>query len=153
MERLWIASSWKIKAQISPGASALWSLKTPTAYGLSWTPNLITWMEEMWGEWLIILLCPIMMITASHLTASHLKTSASCDPEVKNVCSNGILVWFDFFFFFYWISAVCLFSQIDPKPCTPRGMQPEKTRAKDGWVRTQKCKATFNVFFKSMFVH
>ncbi|XP_051528897.1 DAZ-associated protein 1 isoform X6 [Myxocyprinus asiaticus] len=22
---------------------------------------------------------------------------------------------------------------IDPKPCTPRGMQPEKTRAKDGW--------------------
>ncbi|XP_022525431.1 DAZ-associated protein 1 isoform X5 [Astyanax mexicanus] len=25
---------------------------------------------------------------------------------------------------------------IDPKPCTPRGMQPEKTRAKDGWVST-----------------
>ncbi|XP_061094446.1 DAZ-associated protein 1 isoform X1 [Conger conger] len=22
---------------------------------------------------------------------------------------------------------------IDPKPCTPRGMQPEKTRSKDGW--------------------
>lgn len=28
-----------------------------------------------------------------------------------------------------------LLAQIDPKPCTPRGMQPEKTRAKDGWVR------------------
>lgn len=27
-----------------------------------------------------------------------------------------------------------LLPQIDPKPCTPRGMQPEKTRAKDGWV-------------------
>nr|ACI67061.1 DAZ-associated protein 1 [Salmo salar] len=25
--------------------------------------------------------------------------------------------------------------QIDPKPCTPRGMQPEKVRTKDGWVR------------------
>lgn len=29
-----------------------------------------------------------------------------------------------------------LLPQIDPKPCTPRGMQPEKTRAKDGWVST-----------------
>ncbi|KTF73916.1 hypothetical protein cypCar_00046450, partial [Cyprinus carpio] len=27
---------------------------------------------------------------------------------------------------------------IDPKPCTPRGMQPEKTRAKDGWVEVKK---------------
>lgn len=25
--------------------------------------------------------------------------------------------------------------QIDPKPCTPRGMQPERTRPKEGWVR------------------
>lgn len=25
--------------------------------------------------------------------------------------------------------------QIDPKPCTPRGMQPEKSRTKEGWVR------------------
>lgn len=24
---------------------------------------------------------------------------------------------------------------IDPKPCTPRGMQPERTRPKEGWVR------------------
>lgn len=27
------------------------------------------------------------------------------------------------------------FLQIDPKPCTPRGMQPERTRPKEGWVR------------------
>uniref|UniRef100_A0AAV2KNC8 RRM domain-containing protein n=1 Tax=Knipowitschia caucasica TaxID=637954 RepID=A0AAV2KNC8_KNICA len=26
---------------------------------------------------------------------------------------------------------------IDPKPCTPRGMQPEKTRTKEGWVLCQ----------------
>lgn len=28
-----------------------------------------------------------------------------------------------------------LWCQIDPKPCTPRGMQPEKSRTKEGWVR------------------
>ncbi|XP_029355467.1 DAZ-associated protein 1 isoform X8 [Echeneis naucrates] len=27
---------------------------------------------------------------------------------------------------------------IDPKPCTPRGMQPEKSRTKEGWVRGSK---------------
>lgn len=30
---------------------------------------------------------------------------------------------------------VFLCCQIDPKPCTPRGMQPEKSRTKEGWVR------------------
>lgn len=30
----------------------------------------------------------------------------------------------------------CHFPQIDPKPCTPRGMQPERTRPKEGWVRS-----------------
>uniref|UniRef100_A0A8C9UA74 DAZ associated protein 1 n=1 Tax=Serinus canaria TaxID=9135 RepID=A0A8C9UA74_SERCA len=28
---------------------------------------------------------------------------------------------------------------IDPKPCTPRGMQPERTRPKEGWVRKDPC--------------
>lgn len=27
------------------------------------------------------------------------------------------------------------FLQIDPKPCTPRGMQPERTRPKEGWQK------------------
>ncbi|XP_077964366.1 DAZ-associated protein 1 isoform X9 [Gasterosteus aculeatus] len=27
---------------------------------------------------------------------------------------------------------------IDPKPCTPRGMQPEKSRTKEGWVEVKK---------------
>lgn len=30
---------------------------------------------------------------------------------------------------------LCVCCQIDPKPCTPRGMQPEKSRNKEGWVR------------------
>lgn len=30
---------------------------------------------------------------------------------------------------------LCMWCQIDPKPCTPRGMQPEKSRTKEGWVR------------------
>nr|XP_055040156.1 DAZ-associated protein 1-like isoform X2 [Misgurnus anguillicaudatus] len=37
---------------------------------------------------------------------------------------------------------------IDPKPCTPRGMQPEKTRAKDGW----KGSKTDNSKSKKIFV-
>lgn len=49
----------------------------------------------------------------------------SYDHLIIHLCYDG----FTFF---------SLFVQIDPKPCTPRGMQPEKTRAKDGWVRIQE---------------
>lgn len=34
---------------------------------------------------------------------------------------------------------LCFCRQIDPKPCTPRGMQPEKSRNKEGWVRQIWC--------------
>ncbi|KAM4574801.1 DAZ-associated protein 1 isoform 3-T4 [Fundulus diaphanus] len=33
---------------------------------------------------------------------------------------------------------------IDPKPCTPRGMQPEKSRTKEGWVEVKKAEPRDN---------